>query len=236
LKQQHAALLALCELEKEPPEIPVKCTPESFGVGIFKIYKHIYDALAHFLFSLQTKRAKALPIDDHRREAYWARSKDSFSTSTLQGIGLTNAEFHELTAVMFGLPSPICKQHFGAQIKKANQNKTVDLYGDTVKTATGVSVGSFMHVHQAMVNMVGNDLRNAHIMFKTGIDAFSGAVSGNMESKKRSTQNILLDMIIRAQDGVTSNIMIDLKSLYSTSTAYQHGEGKFGGGVEVRQE
>jgi hypothetical protein len=39
---------------------------------------------------------------------------------------------------MFGLPSPICKQHFGAQINKANQNKTVDLNGDNVKTATGV--------------------------------------------------------------------------------------------------
>jgi hypothetical protein len=33
-----------------------------------------------------------------------------------------------------------------------------------------------------------------------------------------------------------SNIIIDYKSLCSTSTAYQHGEGKFEGGVEVRQE
>jgi hypothetical protein len=90
-----------------------------------------------------------------------------------------------------------------------------------------------MHVHQAMVNVAGNDLRNAHIMFKTGIDAFSGAVSGNLDSKKRSTQNILPDMIIRAQDGVTSNIMIDFKSFCSTSTAYHDGDGKFGGGVEV---
>jgi hypothetical protein len=73
-------------------------------------------------------------------------------------------------------------------------------------------------------------------MFKTGTDALSGAVSGNMKTKKRLTQNILPDMIIRAQDGVTSNIMIDFKSLCSTSTAYQHGGGKFGGGVEVRQE
>jgi hypothetical protein len=53
-----------------------------------------------------------------------------------------------------------------------------------------------MHVHQAVVTVVGNDLRNAHIIFKTGIGAFSGAVSGNMELKKRSTQNILPDMII----------------------------------------
>jgi hypothetical protein len=48
---------------------------------------------------------------------------------------LTNPEFHELTAAMFGLPSRICKQHYGAQINKANQNKTVDLYGDNVKSA-----------------------------------------------------------------------------------------------------
>jgi hypothetical protein len=192
----------------------------------------IYDALVHLRFLSQTKRAKALPIDDHRRDAIYARSRDPLSTSILQGtsdkdIGLMNPEFHELTAAMFGLSSLICKQHFGAQINEANQNKTVDLYGDNVKTAAGVPGGSLIHVHQAMVNVVGNDLRNAHAIFKTGIGAFSGAVSGNMESKKRLTQNILPDMIITAQDGVTKNIMIDFKFLCSTSTANQHGEGKF---------
>jgi hypothetical protein len=88
-----------------------------------------------------------------------------------------------------------------------------------------------MHVFQAMVNVVGNNRRNAHFMFKTGI-----SVSGNMEMKKRLTKNILSDMIFRAQNSVTSNIMIDFKSLCSTSLALQLGEGKFGGGVEVRQE
>jgi hypothetical protein len=44
---------------------------------------------------------------------------------------LTNEEFHEWIVATFGLPSPIWKQHFGAQINKANQIKTVDLYGGT---------------------------------------------------------------------------------------------------------
>jgi hypothetical protein len=96
--------------------------------------------------------------------------------------------------------------------------------------------GSFMHVHQAIVNVVGNDLRNAHIIFKTGIGAFSAAVSGDMELKKRLTQNIISDMIINAQEGLTSNIMLDFKSLCSISNAYKHAEGKFGGGAEVREE
>jgi hypothetical protein len=52
--------------------------------------------------------------------------------------------------------------------------------------------------------------------------------------KKRLTQNIIPVMIIPAQDDLNSNIMTDYKSLCSTSTAYKHGEGKFGGGVEVR--
>jgi hypothetical protein len=109
LQQQHAALVALCELEKEPPENPVKSTPESLGVGVFKFHKRIYDALAHIRFLNQTKRAKALPLDDHRRDAFRARSKDPFSTSILRrtsdkDIGLTNLEFHELKAAMFGLP------------------------------------------------------------------------------------------------------------------------------------
>jgi hypothetical protein len=130
LQQQHAALAALCEFEKEPPENSVKITPESFGVGMFKLHKHIYDiydALVHLRFLSQTKRATALPIDDRRRDAFFARSKDPFSTSILQGtseneIGLTNSKFHELIAAIFGLPLPICKQHLGAQINKANQN------------------------------------------------------------------------------------------------------------------
>jgi hypothetical protein len=70
-------------------------------------------------------------------------------------------------------------------------------------------------------------------MYKTGIDAFSGEVSGYMGSKKRLTQNILPDMIITAQDGETNDIMIDFKSLCSTSTAYHHGDGKCVRGVEV---
>jgi hypothetical protein len=146
---------------------------------------------------------------------------------------------NEWIAASFGLPSLICKQHLGTQIDKANKNKIVDSDGDNVKSAAGAPGGSSMHVHQAMVKVVASDLRNGqngHIMFKTGTDALSGAVSGNMESNKRLTQNILPDMIIRAQNGVTSNIMVDFKFLCSTSTAYQHGEGKFGGGVEVRQE
>jgi hypothetical protein len=86
----------------------------------------IYDALAHLRFLSQTKRAKALPIDEHRRDAFCARSKNKFSTSALQGtpdkdIGLTNVEFHEWRAAAFDLPSSICKQHFGAQINKTNQ-------------------------------------------------------------------------------------------------------------------
>jgi hypothetical protein len=128
----------------------VKSTPESFGVGVLKLHKRIYDALAHLRFLSQTKRAKALLIDDHRRDALCARNKDPISTSILQGtpdkdIGLTNAEFHELTAATFGIPSTICKQDFGAQINKANQNKTVDLYSVNVKTEAGVPGGSFMH-------------------------------------------------------------------------------------------
>jgi hypothetical protein len=87
---------------------------------------HIYDALTHLRFLSQTRRARALPIDDHRRHAFFARSKDPISTSILQGtpdkdIGLTNPEVHERTAATFGLPSPVCKQHFGAQSNKANQ-------------------------------------------------------------------------------------------------------------------
>jgi hypothetical protein len=71
-----------------------------------------------------------------------------------------------------------------------------------------------------MVHAVGNDLQNAHITLKLGIDAFSGAVGGNMESKKRSTQHILPDMIIKAHHGVNSNIMLNFESLCSTGTAY----------------
>jgi hypothetical protein len=67
-------------------------------------------------------------IDDHRRDAFFARGRDPFSSSILQGtsnknIGSTNPEFHELASAMFGLPSTICKQHLGAQINKAKKIK-----------------------------------------------------------------------------------------------------------------
>jgi hypothetical protein len=43
-------------------------------------------------------------------------------------------------------------------------------------------------------------------------------------------------MIIKEEDGVTNNIMLDFKTLCSTNNAYTHAEGNFGGGVEVRQD
>jgi hypothetical protein len=50
---------------------------------------------------------------------------------------MTNGEFHEVTTVMFGNPLPTYKEYFGTQINRANQNQTVDMYGDNVKTAQG---------------------------------------------------------------------------------------------------
>jgi hypothetical protein len=74
------------DAKKEPLENPVKSTHESLGVDVLKLRKIIYDALSHLRFLSQIKRAKALPIDGHCRDAFWARSKDQFSTSTLQRI------------------------------------------------------------------------------------------------------------------------------------------------------
>jgi hypothetical protein len=90
-----------------------------------------------------------------------------------------------------------------------------------------------MHVHEAMVNVVGNDLKCAHIVFKRGRDIFSEAINGNRGFKKRLIQNILPDMIINALDIGGKSIMLDFKSLCSSRNAYKHSQGKFGKGVEV---
>jgi hypothetical protein len=74
-----------CDFQGDSPENPVKNTPKSFGPGQSKLHKSINDALAHLRFRSLTKRAKALPIDDLRREAFFARSKDQFSTKILNG-------------------------------------------------------------------------------------------------------------------------------------------------------
>jgi hypothetical protein len=193
----------------------------------------------HLRFRSLTKRVKALPIDDHRREAFFARSKDQFSKKILQGcpdndISMTDREFCEVTAVMFGNPSLICKEHYGAQINEANQINTVDMYGDNIKTAAGVPGSSFMHIHEVMVDVVGNNLKCVQLSHNRGIDTFSGAVNGNRKLKKRFTQNILPDMTISAQDSKHSNIMLEFKSLFSTSSSHEFSFGKFLDGAEVR--
>jgi hypothetical protein len=43
-------------------------------------------------------------------------------------------------------------------------------------------------------------------------------------------------MIITAQDDLIDSIMLDFKSLCSTSNVYRHSEGKFGGGVEATEQ
>jgi hypothetical protein len=57
------------------------------------------------------------------------------------------------------------------------------MYGDYFKTAARVPRGTFMRVLKSMVNVVGNDLKRAQIIFKTGMVTFSGAVNSNMELK-----------------------------------------------------
>jgi hypothetical protein len=56
-----------------------------------------------------------------------------------------------------------------------------------------------------------------------------------MELTKRFTQNILPNMIIKAQDGLTNNIILDFKSFCSTSNSYKHAVDKFKEGLEVRE-
>jgi hypothetical protein len=97
-------------------------------------------------------------IDNHRRDAFGARSKDPFSKPILRGtsdkdIRLTNLEFHELTAAIFVLSSPICKQHLGAQIKKANQNKTVDLHGERLGKKSPILGSTFVERRLETKNM-----------------------------------------------------------------------------------
>jgi hypothetical protein len=66
-------------------------------------------------------------------------------------IRMTDREFHEVRAVMFGNPSPIWNEHFSVQTNRANQSKRVDEYGDNIKSAAGGLGGSFMHVYKSMV-------------------------------------------------------------------------------------
>jgi hypothetical protein len=83
-----------------------------------------------------------------------------------------------------------------------------------------------MHVHEAMVNVFGNDLQHAHIKHKRGIDKLS--VSSQRQHGVEKAVDPEYDMSMIAQVDVTSSIMLDLKSLCSTSNSYQHAEGKFG--------
>jgi hypothetical protein len=58
------------------------------------------------------------------------------------------------------------------------------MHGDNIKTAAGVPGGFFVHVHQAMVNVVGNDLRITQIMLKTGLNI---SVEQSMVTYNRKT-------------------------------------------------
>jgi DNA-binding GntR family transcriptional regulator len=179
----------------------VKNTPKSFRASQLELRTVIYDALAQLRFRSLTKQAKALPLDDHRREAFFARSKDKISTKILKGrpyndIRITNREFHEVTAVMFGNPSSTEMNMSSHKSTKQTKSKQSIYTGDNAKTAAYVPIGFFVHVHEAMFNVVENDLQRAHIMLKRDIDTFSGA-------EKAIDLKYLLGMIINTQDGVT---------------------------------
>jgi hypothetical protein len=88
----------------------------AFGLGIQKLQKACFDDIKRYRFSLITRCAQALPLDDPRRMAFTGRFGDKCTRQLLLGfahslVPLQSEDFRVAVQRSFGLPLAALKAH-----------------------------------------------------------------------------------------------------------------------------
>jgi len=203
---------------------PLDSSLQSFGHGIQKLQKEIFDYLGDLAEKNLLVRARLLSKDDPRRMSYVATRRDKFSNtlltkaafSAVTAIKFSNIEFTEAVATKFGLPSPICSSLLGTRIinNANNLQLVVDKYGYNLKTVLGAKGDHVRKLHDSVVNLLHTDLSKASICHKGGFrntvkDIFSACINAedninadniinvvNNEEDRRKLQGIIPDLLI----------------------------------------
>jgi hypothetical protein len=92
----------------------------AYGLGIQKFQKACFDDIKCHRFAVISRRAKALPLDDPRRMAFFGRFSEKCARQLLLGfahplVPLKSEEFRVAEQRFFGLPLAVLKAHVGRE-------------------------------------------------------------------------------------------------------------------------
>lgn len=117
----------------------------------------------------QEQRAKALPIEDPRRNAYSESRSCKVALAPPSALPNSNTKFSSAgwkSAVQhkFGVYQPSCHAHHGSPIIRNHTNCKpvfVDMFGYKPKTVSGVKDDGIRHLHGKIVDVFSGWLRKA---------------------------------------------------------------------------
>ena len=220
-------------LRAELPDTPgaLRQGAEAAGNGCANLQRELTGLRETSRFRQLDVSIRALPIDDIRRAAWLNMDKFStvwVSTWPSPDCRVSNAEFSEIAARYFGLPSPACAPLVGQVI--GNTRSFLDAHGSRLAAASLPGDG-FRTQHDAIKWRLDEDMREMGMRSRTEVYGLFAAVLPQHARETvsqwpmRKRQGLVPDFVVALpQAGQNPSEAVDelfeLKTLHHGTTTY----------------
>jgi hypothetical protein len=213
----------------EDPGGVLEASVASAGVGVPKVQRALTLQREARRFQSLDVQIRDLAVGDMRRCAWL--NLDCFSTAWVTcwpapDAYLSNAEFAEVAARYFGLPSPACAPVVGACI--GGTRATLDPYGARLAAATLPGDG-WRTQHDCLKWRLVEDAREMGVAVRPEVYGLFAACIPQARRRSldelplRKRQGLVPDLLVRARwgaQGPERDILLELKTLHYGSSTY----------------
>ena len=189
---------------------------------------------------LVLRKALAEHRDQGARPCWSWLDRDKQTTAWLLTLtGITGAEFTEAAATLLCLPSPACSSRIGDTVRG---NAKVDLFGDSVRSDTGLTGDGFRKRHDLVKNFLQRQLNFSGIQAECEVfNLFAREIPQEGLSrieKGRARQTMVPDfkIMIPTQEGRTEPKLYEMKVIFSCPTRYPCNPRPEGKAVDRRAQ
>ena len=176
--------------EQDPAHAFLGAPCRTFGIGITRTHSQCFDSIRTMRAEALKRRAEDLPRDDQRDIAFIQSAGDPFSDFIFSSLPnaetpLTTTEFWSATQNELAPPQSACASHIGKPITTSGTgpNLKVDLFGNYVKSATGVTADGHRTLHGNMVNVISRTLKDSGVPHRGGTDGMPRHCKGVFSSQ-----------------------------------------------------
>ena len=225
----HAMASAWAQLQREvggQVQGPLAMPAVAAGRNDGKLQKALTKQRELTRFQQLDVALRSLPQDDMRAVAW--TNLDKFSTTWVaawpdRDACMSNAEFAEVTATYFGLPSPACQHMVGERI--ASLRTVLDPYGCRLAAAQ-VPGDGWRTQHNALKWRISQDMREMHMRATTEVYGLFAPLipqagrSRLNQQPARKRQGLVPDFLIHAPEGPSQAVLLELKTLHFGTSTY----------------